>query len=70
MDLGRISLAHQGISVKLPFALCVLRGKNMALERFAALDLAARGLLKAFCCAAVCFQFRHKILSAAAPPRS
>jgi hypothetical protein len=34
----------------------------MALERFTALDLAGRGLLKAFSCAFVCFQFRHKFL--------
>jgi hypothetical protein len=37
----------------------------MALERFPALDLAGRGLLKAFSCAFVCFQFRHNLISAA-----
>src|SRR5579859_201308 len=59
VDLGRVGLAHQCIGIELAFALGVLRSKDMALERFAALDLARRGLLEAFCCAFVCFQFRH-----------
>ncbi len=59
MDFGRISLAHQGIGIELPFAFGVLRGQDVALERFAALDLAGRGLLEAFGCAFVRFQFRH-----------
>jgi hypothetical protein len=37
----------------------------MALERFAALDLAGRGFLEAFGCAFVRFQFRHKSFIAA-----
>jgi hypothetical protein len=41
------------------FALGVFGGKNVALERFTALDLAGRGLFKAFGCAFVGFQFRH-----------
>ena len=59
MDFWRVSLAHQRISVKLAFALRVLRRKNVALERFAALDLASGGLLETFGCAFVCFQFGH-----------
>ena len=68
MDFGCIGLAHQCIGVKLPFALGVLRGQDVALECFAALDLAGRGLLKAFRSAFVRFQFRHIFFSAAAPP--
>jgi len=59
MDFGRVRLAHQCIGIELAFALRVLRCKDMAFERFAALDLAGRGFLKAFGCAFVCFQFRH-----------
>ena len=59
MDFRCVRLAHQCIGIELAFALGVLRGKDMALERFAALDLAGRGFLKAFSCAFVCFHFRH-----------
>lgn len=59
MDFGCVRLAHQCIGIKLAFALGVLRGQDMALERFAALDLTCGGFLKAFGCAFVCFQFRH-----------
>jgi hypothetical protein len=42
----------------------------MALKRFAALDLAGSGFLKAFGCAFVCFQFRHIFSRRLKPPRS
>ena len=61
MDLGCVGLAHQGIGIELAFSLGVLRSKNVALERFAALDLAGRGLLEAFSGALVRFQFRHNL---------
>jgi hypothetical protein len=64
MDLGRVGLAYQSVSIKLAFALGVLRSKNMALERFSALDLAGRGFLEAFGGAFVRFQFGHNLHSA------
>ena len=54
-DFWRVSVAHQGIGIELAFALGRLGGKDMALERFAALDLAGRGFLEAFRCAFVRF---------------
>jgi hypothetical protein len=54
-DFWRVSIAHQRIHIEVAFALSRLGGKYMALERFAALDLAGRGFLKAFCCAFVRF---------------
>lgn len=59
LDFWRVGRTHQSIGIKVAFALGVLRGKDVALERFTALDLAGRGLLKAFSGAFVCFQFRH-----------
>ena len=55
LDLWRIGRTHQCVGIEVAFALSVLGGKNMALERFTALDLAGRGLLKAFGCAFVGF---------------
>src|SRR5579859_743114 len=69
VDLGRVGLAHQRIGIEVTFALGVLRGKNMALERFSTLHLARRGLLEAFCCAFVRFQFRHIFSRRLKPPR-
>lgn len=54
-DLWRIGIAHQSIDIELAFALGRFGGKDMALERFAALDLAGCGFLEAFGCAFVCF---------------
>ncbi len=54
-DFWRVSVAHQCIGIEVAFALGRLGGKDMALERFAALDLAGRGFLKAFRCAFVRF---------------
>ena len=54
-DFWRVSIAHQSVDIELAFALGCLGGKYMALERFAALDLAGRGFLKAFRCAFVRF---------------
>ena len=54
-DFWRVSRTHQCIGIKVAFALGVFGGKNMALERFTALDLAGGGLLKAFGCAFVGF---------------
>jgi len=55
LDFWRVSRTHQSIGIKVAFALGVFGGKNMALERFPALDLAGRGFLKAFGCAFVGF---------------
>jgi len=55
MDFWRIGLAYQSIGIKVAFALGVLGGENMALERFTALDLAGAGFFKAFCRAFVRF---------------
>src|SRR5258708_36497164 len=62
-DLVRIGRAHQSVGIEVAFALGRFRGKDMALERFAALDLAGAGFLEAFCRARVGFHFRHKFIS-------
>jgi hypothetical protein len=55
LDFWRIGRTYQRVGIEVAFALGVLGGKNMAFERFTALDLAGRGLLKAFSCAFVGF---------------
>ena len=65
-DFGCIGFAHQSVGIELAFTLGVLGGEDMALERFTTLDLASRGLLEAFRCAFVRFQFGHKSLGGSA----
>jgi hypothetical protein len=55
LDFWRVSRTYQCVGIEVAFALGVFGGKNVALERFTALDLAGRGLLKAFGCAFVGF---------------
>jgi hypothetical protein len=58
--LSMVGIAHQSAAAQLAFPLGVLGGKNMALERLTALDLARGSFFEALGCAFMGLQFRHK----------
>lgn len=60
LDLGFVRLAHDDLLGQLALALGVLRSKDVAQVRVAALDLSGSGLLEALGSSAMRFKFRHK----------